>query len=232
MPNNDNRRINSRLNHPKRKKKKNMILNVLIAVVLLLIIIVVVNIVVDKEPETSKVDDSTSVSEEANADTSTNDDEEVEEDSTETEKDTSEENTDSTIQTPSQEENNESESSETEEQENVVSEPSEDPVVEEVVVDPSWAPIGTSQSGEHASSYDSNSVDYKEKVQALSYGSGLDSSNMFVKRLGNGGSPQKSIGTVTSKDGKEIYRIYLEWVDGEGWKPTKKEKLTTLEDAP
>ena len=84
-----------------------------------------------------------------------------------------------------------------------------------------WQPIGTTQTGAHASSYTTSTTDWAEKVQALSYASGLDSSNMYVNFIGNGGSPQKSIGTISSKDGNEIYRIYLEWIDGEGWKPTK-----------
>lgn len=51
---------------------------------------------------------------------------------------------------------------------------------------------------------------------------------MYIIFVGNGGSPQKSIGTVTSKDQTEKYRIYLEWVDGQGWKPTQMDVLNQL----
>ncbi|TDL34466.1 DUF1510 family protein [Jeotgalibacillus sp. S-D1] len=89
-----------------------------------------------------------------------------------------------------------------------------------------WKPIGTSQTGEHVSSYDEGTVDWNEKVKALSYATGINADNMTVWYIGNDGSPQKSVGTV-SESGKpnEKYRVYLEWVDQKGWKPVKMEKL-------
>lgn len=225
----NNRRANSRLN---RKKKANRILNILIGIVLLLIIVVVVNIVSD-DTDTTKEEKNTEVSEET-----MNDEETGSTVADENETETDQNNTTETVETEDKSESNEETQSEeneetnteenTEENTEVITEVSNDPNVESVIIDPSWKPIGTSQTGEHASSYDTKSVDWAEKVQALSYGAGLDPSNMYVKFLGNGGSPQKSIGTVTSKDGNEIYRISLEWIDGEGWKPTKKEVLKSL----
>lgn len=225
----NNRRANSRLN---RKKKANRILNILIGIVLLLIIVVVVNIVSD-DTDTTKEEKNTEVSEET-----MNDEETGSTVADENETETDQNNTTETVETEDKSESNEETQSEeneetnteenTEENTEVITEASNDPNVESVIIDPSWKPIGTSQTGEHASSYDTKSVDWAEKVQALSYGAGLDPSNMYVKFLGNGGSPQKSIGTVTSKDGNEIYRISLEWIDGEGWKPTKKEVLKSL----
>lgn len=225
----NNRRANSRLN---RKKKANRILNILIGIVLLLIIVVVVNIVSD-DTDTTKEEKNTEVSEET-----MNDEESGSTEADENETETDQNNTTETVETEDKSESNEETQSEeneetnteenTEENTEVITEASNDPNVESVIIDPSWKPIGTSQTGEHTSSYDTKSVDWAEKVQALSYGAGLDPSNMYVKFLGNGGSPQKSIGTVTSKDGNEIYRISLEWIDGEGWKPTKKEILKSL----
>ncbi|KQL34166.1 YrrS family protein [Psychrobacillus sp. FJAT-21963] len=221
----NNRRANSRFN---RKKKANRILNILIGIVLLLIIVVVVNIVSD-DTDTTKEEKNTEVSEET-----MNDEESGSTEADENETETDQNNTTETVETEDKSESNEETQSEeneetnTEENTEVITETSNDPNVESVIIDPSWKPIGTSQTGEHTSSYDTKSVDWAEKVQALSYGAGLDPSNMYVKFLGNGGSPQKSIGTVTSKDGNEIYRISLEWIDGEGWKPTKKEILKSL----
>lgn len=229
----NNRRTNSRLNRPSRKKKANTILNILIGIVLLLIVIVVVNIVTGDDTEKAK-DEDTAISEESAAEEETT--EESSESQTESDSDVADiesvepeldeaslNDTEDTEQTEDVEESTEN----TE----VITESSDDPNVESVIIDPSWTPIGTSQTGEHTSSYDTKSVDWAEKVQALAYAAGLDESNMYVKFIGNGGSPQKSIGTVTSKDGSEIYRINLEWVDGEGWKPTKKEVLKAVKDA-
>ncbi|MFJ8063085.1 YrrS family protein [Psychrobacillus sp. NPDC096426] len=221
----NNRRMNFRQN---RKKKLNKILNILIGIVLLLIIVVVVNIVTDDKTEETAGEQTVSDITELEEDTTVVKPEEQQEES-------------STNESTTQNESNTTSSSEQEDATTDTTENTSGATTTEqsssnsndvnATVDPSWEPIGTTQTGEHVSSYDKSSVDWAEKVEALAYGAGLDSSNMYVKFLGNGGSPQKSIGTVTSKDGKEIYRIHLEWVDGQGWKPTKREKLTTLKDA-
>ena len=74
-------------------------------------------------------------------------------------------------------------------------------------------------------------MDWQEKIKALSYASGLAEDNMIIWQIGNGGGPQKSIGVVSSNDKVEKYRIWLQWVEGEGWKPEKMETLKTLEGA-
>jgi type IV secretory pathway VirB10-like protein len=113
----------------------------------------------------------------------------------------------------------------------ITREESNDPIVEETVINTSWEPVGTAQKGDHVSVYDKNSVDWKEKVAAISYATGLKEDNMYIMRLQNGGGPQKSIGVIQSKNQKEKYRVHLEWVDGEGWKPVKMDILKTLEGA-
>lgn len=105
----------------------------------------------------------------------------------------------------------------------------EESYVSESIIDPAWEPIGTVQTGEHVSLYDGASDDWKEKQQALLYATGLTEDNIIYKRVKNGGSPEKSIGIVTSLDATEKYRVYLEWVDGEGWKPTQLDVLNTLD---
>lgn len=107
--------------------------------------------------------------------------------------------------------------------------PSTDEVIAETVIDTSWQPIGTTQTGEHVSLYDGKSVDWKEKEKALAYATGLPYDSMIFWKIKNGGGPQQSIGIVSSKDRAEKYRVYLEWVDGQGWKPVKMDVLTTLD---
>ncbi len=211
---------NSRMSSRKTKRKKsNVILNVLIGIVLLLIIVVVWNIVNDDE------NNSGSQLETTKPETEKEDLELVEEDKLTTEEIEEETETDSSSE--AQEDAEETpETALTEEL--ITTEESTDPNVLSVEIDNNWQPIGTSQSGEHVSSYDRNSIDWKEKEQALAYATKLDPSNMIINFLGNGGSPQKSVGTVTSKDQKEIYRVYLEWIEGQGWKPMKKEILKSL----
>ena len=85
--------------------------------------------------------------------------------------------------------------------------------------------MGTEQTGEHTTNYNSNSTDWKEMERALAYGAGIDENNLSVWWIGNGGAPNKAIGTVSPKDKSATFRVYIEWVDGEGWKPSKVEKL-------
>ena len=74
-------------------------------------------------------------------------------------------------------------------------------------------------------------MDWTEKLNAIAYTTGLSADKMIVWRIQNGGDPQKSIGVVSSKNKKDKYRVYLQWVDGEGWKPEKMETLKTLDGA-
>ncbi|MBZ5201265.1 YrrS family protein [Planomicrobium chinense] len=113
----------------------------------------------------------------------------------------------------------------------ITREDSSDPVVEETVINTSWEPVGTKQSGKHVSVYDKGSVDWNEKINAISYATGLSQDNMYVMMIKNGGGPQKSIGVVQSKDKSQKYRVHLEFKDGEGWKPVKMDVLKTLEGA-
>ncbi len=108
---------------------------------------------------------------------------------------------------------------------------SNDPVVKETIINTSWEPVGTKQTGQHVSVYDTNSVDWQEKIDAITYATGLAEKDMYIMHIGNGGSPQKSIGTVQSKDMSEKYRVHLEWVEKDGWKPVKMDILNTVEGA-
>lgn len=94
-----------------------------------------------------------------------------------------------------------------------------DPAVQEAYTNPSWQPIGTSQSGPHTTQFDDNTQDWKEMIQAVSYAIQVPADTLTIWYLGNNG-PNKAIGTVSAKDTKQKYKVYIEWVDNEGWKPT------------
>lgn len=221
----------SRRQQMKKKKNANLLINVLIGIVGLLIIITVVNLLSNNNevaeeatPDESQQQEQQPAEDEGQQEVESKDLTSSEIESSETEDPSSDESTDA-------EENQtieETEANDTTSNEELVTEPSDDPIVKEAFTNSAWQPIGTSQSGNHTSSYDPNSVDWAEKVKALSYATGLAEDNMYIKFIGNGGSPQKSIGTITSKDESEKYRVFLEWVDGQGWKPTKVEVLNQL----
>lgn len=96
---------------------------------------------------------------------------------------------------------------------------------EKSVVNPNWKPVGTKQTGEHVSKYDGNSTDWNEKKKAISYATGMSEDELYFDRIQNGGSTTTSEGIVRSKDNSKKYKVYLEWVDGEGWKPVKMDVL-------
>lgn len=118
------------------------------------------------------------------------------------------------------EETEEEESNEEKELEQA--EPTDDHVVEAYTAD--WEPIGTKQEGPHTTNYSDGSQDRIEIKQAVVEITGLDPDSMIEWRIANGGD-QKVVATVSDQDKTEIYRVFLSWIDGEGWKPTQLERL-------
>ena len=218
----------------KRKDKKiNKVYNILISVVVLLIIVVgaVIFLGNDGEPVSQNANSnpestqSDTTNEEGNdkadnqdSNSVTNDDEQ----SSENEEDQNKEQDENSSE--DQDSSESEEDTETVESEKVAEE-STDGNVEEAYSDPSWKPVGTEQSGEHVTQFEKGSTDWNEMERAIAYGAGIDQSNMTLWYLQNGGEPNKAIGTVSPKDGSSTYSVYIQWIDGEGWKLTKVEKL-------
>ena len=212
----------SRFNQRSKRRKTNLILNGLIGIVLVLIIVVSGVIFLgndDKATTEKELEQSVEASNEAN---------EGEESSKEvTERSDSETNEeDSSTDSSSSKEESSEEDSSNENEEVVVTEGGADSNVVRTIVNPNWEPIGTSQTGEHTNVY--SGVDWDEMVSAIEYATGLSEDNMTIKFLGNDGH-NKSKGTVFSKDRTQIYRVSIEWVDGEGWKPILVEELASIE---
>ena len=87
-----------------------------------------------------------------------------------------------------------------------------------------WQPVGTEQEGPHTTQFVVDSQDWEEMEKAIRAATGLTEADMTTWFIGNGGD-QKAIGTVTNKAGTEIYRVYLSWVENQGWQPTLVEVL-------
>lgn len=102
------------------------------------------------------------------------------------------------------------------------SEPTDEHAVKSYTAD--WEPVGTTQEGPHTTDYSDGSQDRIEIKKAVVEVTGLDPDNMIEWRIANGGD-QKVVATVSDRDQTEIYRVFLSWIDGEGWKPTKLEIL-------
>ncbi|MDX1702262.1 MAG: YrrS family protein, partial [Melioribacteraceae bacterium] len=221
------RRYSSRTNRPNKPGKMNKILNVLIALVIVLIVITAGFIFLGND-SSERADSTKNEGTERNTQTKTDS---TENDSTdpqesklneETKEDPTEGLTTEEVEPNEEEVSEETTESNTEESDSnndptatggsVSSSPSNDPLVSESIVNTSWQPVKTSQTGPHTSVYEKGHIDWDEKVQTLSYATGLASNNMIIWQLSNGGSPQKSIGVVSSNDKQEKYRVYLQWV--------------------
>lgn len=198
-----------------KRRKTNLILNGLIVLVVLLIFFVSVNIFFgDSQSEAREERDPVTESKEV-ADTNSSGSGNVEK----TEKaDTAESTT--------EEEEQAAEEVSGEESEPVVTAGGSSPDVKQTMINPDWKPVGTSQTGPHQAVYDNESVDWQEMLTAISYATGIDVNNMTVWFLGNNGGPQQAAGTVSEKGGSTKYRVAIEWIDDEGWKPVKVEELT------
>ncbi|MBY0123879.1 DUF1510 family protein [Bacillus sp. S/N-304-OC-R1] len=214
-----------------KRRKTNLILNLLIGLVILLIIIVSSVIFFggsNNENTAGKANDKKDNQIQEN-ESSSDDQSEIDNNNTDSDaQETAQTNIESEDQDSSDDTTNNSPEKQdpapANEEDAVVTDGGEGDNVKKTIENSSWKPIGTSQAGEHTSVYDADSVDWAEMLQAISYATGISQDNMTVWFLGNNGH-NKSVGTISSKDQQEKYRVYIEWVDGQGWKPTKVEEV-------
>ncbi|CEG27964.1 DUF1510 family protein [Bacillus sp. B-jedd] len=210
-----------------KRKKTNIILNSLIAIVVLLILAVGFSIFAgnddaappkqaDKTEAGKKAEkpdaDSGGSTGQAASDENNNQDERVTDDSEASENESAEE-----------EKANEDENSSADA---VVTDGGSSPNVKRTIENPAWKPAGTSQSGSHEVTIQKGSPDWNDMHNALAQAIGTDTNNMTTwwlerDRSSDGGA----IGTVTAKGSDQAYRVYIQWVDGQGYKPVKVEEL-------
>ncbi|MEH7300265.1 YrrS family protein [Neobacillus drentensis] len=213
---------NSRSGYRSKRKKTNLVLNSLIIIVLLLILFVAYNIFASGNDHAAPKKESTKTEQKESQHTEKQADK----------KENTKADDESSSDQVSEEEKQSEEASTTEkadESQEVVTDGGSSSNVLKTIENPSWKPVGTTQSGEHTAVYDTNSADWQEMLEAVSYATGLDGSNMTVYWLGRDKSTQNgSFATVASKDKQQKYNVYLQWVDGEGWMPTRVEELAEI----
>lgn len=229
--------MGSRFNQRDQKRKVNKIYNIAITIVSILIVIVAVTIFLsDDGTETKKAttepkqiadtdsgkvadkpagkkEETDSEKEDAVGDSEATTEEDAEEDSKATEEDSEEKAEDG------------ADPEKAGDDELVEVEGSGDGNVAATYKSEGWEPVGTKQSGEHTTSFEKGSVDWNEMSKAIATGAGIDEGSMKLWWLQNGGSPNTAIGTVSEGDDPKTFRVYIEWVDGSGWKPVKVEEL-------
>ncbi|MCM3566504.1 YrrS family protein [Neobacillus mesonae] len=221
---------NSRSGYRSKRRKTNLVLNSLIIIVLALIIFVAYNIFASGNDETASTTKETPKSEQTQAvhkEKKDNSSADEEQDSQEVSTDENQPSQES--ENPEEKQDEKGNPDQAEESQKVVSDGGSSVNVLRTIENPAWKPVGTSQTGEHVPVYDSSSVDWQEMLNAITYATGLDQSNMTVWFLGSDRSTTNaSIGTVSSKDKQQKYKVYIKWVDGQGWMPTKVEELASI----
>jgi hypothetical protein len=218
----DNLNEGTRSGKRSKRRKTNLILNSLIVVVILLIGIVSFNIFFSNDE--GAADQNDVVAEKDAAAPSGNKDDSKDTGKKNDLKDSDEKDDSATEDTESEEADEESAEDE-ELAEPIVTEGGSDANVKQTIENPEWKPVGTTQSGEHNTVFDQNSVDWQEMILAYSYATGIDKNNMTVWFNGNGGAPNTAVGTISEKGSDQTYRVSIQWVDGQGWKPVKVEEL-------
>lgn len=205
--------MDSRFNQRDQKRKLNKIYNIAITIVSVLIIIVAATIFLSDDGSSDKAASESKQT----AGNSKHADKEKD-----TEKDESKDSADLEDQGKEEDADKEKEDGETPE---LVEVEGSDGNVTKAYTSEEWEPVGTEQTGEHTTSYQKDSVDWNEMRKALAVGAGMEESTMKLWWLENGGSPTSAIGTVSDGSDTHTYRVYIEWVDGSGWKPAKVEEL-------
>ncbi|MDP1417496.1 YrrS family protein [Peribacillus simplex] len=238
--------MGSRFNQRDQKRKVNKIYNIAISIVSILIVIVAVTIFLsDDGTETKKattepkqiadtdqekvVDKPAGKEEETDSEKedAVGDSEATEEEAEEDSKATEEEDSKATEEDAEEKAEDGADPEKAGDAELEEVESSGDGNVAAAYTSEDWKPVGTEQSGEHTTSFEKGSVDWNEMSKAIASGAGIDEGSMKLWWLQNGGSSNTAIGTVSEGDNPKTFRVYIEWVDGSGWKPVKVEELKT-----
>jgi FtsZ-interacting cell division protein ZipA len=224
----------SRSGYRAKRKKTNLVLNSLIIIILLLIIFVAYTIFSSGSDKSAPKKDhpitkTVKKSQSKNKDSKDTAKSEQSSDNTSGDNQSSDQTTDQN-NGDNQQSDEASTPPESDQTQAVVTNGGSSSNVQKTIENPAWKPVGTSQTGAHTPTYDTESVDWQEMLNAISYATGLDQSNMIVNFLGRDKSTTNaSIGTVSSKDKQQKYKVYIKWVDGQGWQPTKVEELSAIQ---
>ncbi|PGT07339.1 YrrS family protein [Bacillus cereus] len=83
---------------------------------------------------------------------------------------------------------------------------------------PSWKPIGTEQGAKPAMKFKEGTVDWNEMKKAISYAVDVPESQLIFDFIGNSGN-NKAYGNVRDKQSNKKYKVDIDWVENQGWKP-------------
>ena len=82
----------------------------------------------------------------------------------------------------------------------------------------SWKAIGTEQGAKPAMQFKEGTVDWTEMKKAISYAVDVPESQLIFDFIGNNGN-NKAYGNVRDKQSNKKYKVDIDWVENQGWKP-------------
>ncbi|PFJ61229.1 YrrS family protein [Bacillus thuringiensis] len=83
---------------------------------------------------------------------------------------------------------------------------------------PSWKPIGTEQGAKPEMKFKEGTVDWSEMKKAISYAVNVPESQLIFDFIGNNGN-NKAYGNVRDKQSNKKYKVNIDWIENQGWKP-------------
>ncbi|WP_181315315.1 YrrS family protein [Salsuginibacillus halophilus] len=210
----------------RKQRKMNRLMNAAIAVVAALILFFAAQLFIfNGEDQVTEEDDS-----EETEELEESEDDETEEEASE---EADEEDSSGPEEAPDETNRDEDEDridEETDEDQSEIRDEDEDEVEQEEEEterpeDGEYEPIGTAQTGSFQHDFNRDSVNWAEMEEALSYATGLSQEEMVIWHLGNGGAPDRAEGYVSLAENEDRpYRVLMEFVEGEGWKPIEVEE--------
>lgn len=217
---NDDFNSSSRSGNRAKRKKTNIVLNSLIVIILLLIVFVAYTIFSSGSDKAASKKENPIATEKATQKKDKDKNAVVKKEQSSKDSSKEEEKPSGEATTPEK----------ADESQAVVTEGDSSSNVQKSIENPAWKSVGTSQTGPHTPTYETDSVDWQEMLNAISYATGLEQSNMIVQFLGRDRTAENaSVGTVYSKDKQQKYKVYIKWVDGQGWQPTRVEELSKIQ---
>ncbi|MGH0944483.1 YrrS family protein [Bacillus mycoides] len=82
----------------------------------------------------------------------------------------------------------------------------------------SWKAIGTEQGAKPAMQFKEGTVDWNEMKKAISYAVDVPEGQLIFDFIGNNGE-NKAYGNVRDKQSNKKYKVDIDWVENQGWKP-------------
>ncbi|EJR60589.1 hypothetical protein IIO_03243 [Bacillus cereus VD115] len=83
---------------------------------------------------------------------------------------------------------------------------------------PSWKPIGTKQGAKPEMKFKEGTVDWSEMKEAISYAVDVPEGQLIFDFIGNNGN-NKAYGNIRDKQSNKKYKVDIDWVENQGWKP-------------